>query len=81
MDTGHAAAPGRTHGSTDAAAYPVGVTQDHVNSIFARVEVRSRRELVVQLFVQQCAPRMAAGAPRRVDGWFAAADAGDSQPC
>jgi DNA-binding CsgD family transcriptional regulator len=44
--------------------------QDHLKSIFDKVEVRSRRELVAQLFLQQCAPRLAAGASPRADGWF-----------
>lgn len=49
--------------------------QDHLKSIFDKVEVRSRRELVAQLFLQQCAPRLAAGASPRADGWFADAEA------
>ena len=44
--------------------------QDHLKSIFDKVGVRSRRELVAQLFLQQCAPRLAAGASPAVDGWF-----------
>jgi DNA-binding CsgD family transcriptional regulator len=48
--------------------------QDHLKSIFDKVEVRSRRELVAQLFLQQCAPRLAAGASPRADGWFADAE-------
>lgn len=44
--------------------------QDHLKSIFDKVEVRSRRELVAQLFLQQCAPRLAAGASPGADGWF-----------
>lgn len=49
--------------------------QDHLKSIFDKVGVRSRRELVAQLFLQQCAPRLAAGASPRADGWFADAEA------
>jgi DNA-binding CsgD family transcriptional regulator len=45
--------------------------QDHLKSIFDKVEVRSRRELVAQLFLQQCAPRLAEGMPPGIDGWFA----------
>jgi DNA-binding CsgD family transcriptional regulator len=45
--------------------------QDHLKSIFEKVGVRSRRELVAQLFLQQSAPRLRAGAPLRSDGWFA----------
>jgi DNA-binding CsgD family transcriptional regulator len=49
--------------------------QDHLKSIFDKVEVRSRRELVAQLFLQQCAPRLADGVPPGVDGWFQEANA------
>ncbi|HEY6569011.1 MAG TPA: LuxR C-terminal-related transcriptional regulator [Candidatus Limnocylindrales bacterium] len=45
--------------------------QDHLKSIFAKVGVRSRRELAARLFLQQCAPRLQAGAMPRSDGWFA----------
>jgi DNA-binding CsgD family transcriptional regulator len=49
--------------------------QDHLKSIFVKVDVRSRRELVAQLFLQQCAPRLADGTPPGIDGWFADARA------
>ena len=45
--------------------------QDHLKSIFAKVGVRSRRELVAQLFLQHCAPRLEAGTSVAADGWFA----------
>jgi DNA-binding CsgD family transcriptional regulator len=45
--------------------------QDHLKSIFEKVGVRSRRELVAQLFLQQCAPKLASGAMPGPDGWFA----------
>jgi DNA-binding CsgD family transcriptional regulator len=45
--------------------------QDHLKAIFEKVGVRSRRELVAQLFLQQCAPRLTAGASLAPDGWFA----------
>jgi DNA-binding CsgD family transcriptional regulator len=48
--------------------------QDHLKSIFDKVEVRSRRELVAQLFLQQCAPRLAEGSAPGLDGWFATTD-------
>ena len=68
------------HGlSTQEMAARLGVSpytvQDHLKSIFDKVEVRSRRELVAQLFLQQCAPRLAEGVAPGTDGWFATADA------
>jgi DNA-binding CsgD family transcriptional regulator len=45
--------------------------QDHLKSIFAKVGVRSRRELVAQLFLQHCAPRLEDGTGVAADGWFA----------
>jgi DNA-binding CsgD family transcriptional regulator len=46
--------------------------QDHLKAIFAKVTVRSRRELVAQLFLQHYAPRLEAGTRVGPDGWFAA---------
>jgi DNA-binding CsgD family transcriptional regulator len=44
--------------------------QDHLKAIFEKVGVRSRRELVAHLFLQQCAPRLSSGALPGPDGWF-----------
>lgn len=60
--------------STDAIARDLHVTaytvQDHLKSIFAKVGVTSRRELVGQLFMRHCAPRLQQGAPIGSNGWF-----------
>ena len=45
--------------------------RDHFKSIFDKVGVRSRRELVGQVFAQHYGPRMASGQEPNVDGWFA----------
>ena len=44
--------------------------QDHLKAIFEKVGVRSRRELVGQLFAQQYQPRIAAGRDLDRNGWF-----------
>ena len=53
----------------DLSAYTV---QDHLKGIFDKVGVRSRRDLVAELFLQQCAPRLRAGIQPGSDGWFSA---------
>ena len=44
--------------------------RDHFKAIFDKVGVRSRRELVGQVFAQHYQPRMAAGHEPNADGWF-----------
>ncbi len=44
--------------------------RDHIKGIFDKVGVRSRRELVGQIFAQQYHPRMATGREPDAEGWF-----------
>jgi DNA-binding CsgD family transcriptional regulator len=44
--------------------------QDHLKAIFQKTGVRSRRELVAQIFTQQYLPRIWAQAKLGADGWF-----------
>jgi DNA-binding CsgD family transcriptional regulator len=44
--------------------------QDYLKAIFDKVGVRSRRELVGQLFAQQYQPRIVSGRDLDVNGWF-----------
>jgi DNA-binding CsgD family transcriptional regulator len=44
--------------------------RDHFKAIFDKVGVRSRRELVGQVFAQHYQPRMATGHGLDADGWF-----------
>ena len=44
--------------------------RDHFKAIFDKVGVRSRRELVGQVFAQQYQPRMASGHELDAEGWF-----------
>ena len=45
--------------------------RDHFKSIFDKVGVRSRRELVAGIFAQQYQPHTATGHEPDADGWFA----------
>jgi DNA-binding CsgD family transcriptional regulator len=45
--------------------------RDHFKSIFEKVGVRSRRELVGQVFAQHYQPPIATGHEPNADGWFA----------
>jgi DNA-binding CsgD family transcriptional regulator len=62
-------------GELHVTAYTV---QDHLKSIFTKVGVSSRRELVGQLFLRHCAPRLQQGAPIGSHGWFAEGVSGSS---
>ena len=44
--------------------------RDHFKAIFDKVGVRSRRELIGQVFAQHYQPRMATGQALDSDGWF-----------
>jgi hypothetical protein len=44
--------------------------RDHFKAIFDKVGVRSRRELVGQVFAQHYQPRMTTGQELDTDGWF-----------
>jgi hypothetical protein len=49
--------------------------QDHPKSIFDKVEVRSRRELGDQSFLQRCAPKLAKVTSPGIHGCFAHVEA------
>jgi DNA-binding CsgD family transcriptional regulator len=48
-----------------------GTVQQHLKTIFDKIGVRSRRELVSRIFDQQYLPRLKSGQPVGPDGWFA----------
>jgi DNA-binding CsgD family transcriptional regulator len=45
--------------------------QQHLTAVFDKTGVRSRRELVAQVFAQHYLPRLRSGARPDADGWFA----------
>jgi DNA-binding CsgD family transcriptional regulator len=46
--------------------------QQHLKAVFDKVGVRSRRDLVAQIFARHYKPRMLSGGRLGADGWFAA---------
>ena len=54
--------------------------QQHLKAVFDKTGVRSRRDLVAQIFTQQYLPRIHAGSRLSADGWFAEPSASRLMP-
>jgi DNA-binding CsgD family transcriptional regulator len=57
--------------------------QDHLKSVFEKVGVGTRGELVARVFFEHYAPRLSERAPLERNGWFAPdpARAGSQESC
>jgi len=53
--------------------------QDHLKSIFEKVDVSTRGELVARIFFDHYAPRLTEGAAVASDGWFAPPSSGNAR--
>ena len=63
----HASTNGRGRGRASISSLTV---QQHLKAVFDKTGVRSRRDLVAQIFTQQYLPHIQSGAPLAADGWF-----------